>query len=338
MRMMQDHTRKYVTFSNNVFIPVTNICRNNCLYCGFKKDINDKGAFLLSFGDVEKILKKGKKNGCIEAMFTFGEYPEKVGGFSSMLKKEGYDRFIDYIRDLCLLALDLDMLPHTNPGSVSLEDLRILKDVNASMGLMLEEAALLEVHKNSPGKTPENRIKTIKNAGKLKIPFTTGLLIGIGENMEDRIRSLNIIRDLHTSYNHIQEVIIQNFLPKKETFVESLRSPSIAEIKETVKLARSILPNDIAIQVPPNLIPLDSLPELIQCGADDLGGISTVTLDYINPESCWPTVEELRYILKDFILIERLPIYPKFVKDRWYSKRVGRVIDIYANEDGFKKE
>jgi FO synthase subunit 1 len=336
--MMRNHAGRYVTFSKNVFIPVTNVCRNNCLYCGFKKDINDKGAFLLTFDDVEKILKKGRDEGCIEAMFTFGEYPEKVDGFGSMLKKEGYDSFIDYIRDLCLLALDLDMLPHTNPGSISLDELSMLKDVNASMGLMLEEAASLEVHKNSPGKTPEHRIKTIESAGRLKIPFTTGILIGIGETEDDRIRSLKIIRDLHTRYDHIQEVIIQNFLPKKGTVMESCKPSSIDEIKETVKLARGILPDDIAIQIPPNLIPFDLLPELVRCGVDDLGGISTVTLDYINPESCWPTGKELRYILKDFILKERLPIYPRFVKDGWYSKKVGRVIEFYADEDGFKKE
>jgi len=330
--------KHYVTFSKNVFIPVTNICRNNCLYCGFKKDMNDKDAFLLNFSDAEKILKKGSKEGCIEAMFTFGEYPEKVDGFNNLLKKEGYDSFIDYIRDLCLLALDLDMLPHTNPGSISFDELNILKDVNASMGLMLEEAASLEVHKNSPGKEAKSRIKTIENSGKLKIPFTTGILIGIGENKEDRIKSLKVIRDLHDKYNHIQEVIIQNFLPKKGTYMEYYHSPSIDKIKEAVNLAKNILPADIAIQIPPNLVSLDLLPELIRCGANDIGGISTVTLDYINPESRWPTEEELSYVLKDFILKERLPIYPKFVKAGWYSKKVGRVIDNYADEDGFKKE
>ncbi|BDC35851.1 MAG: 7,8-didemethyl-8-hydroxy-5-deazariboflavin synthase subunit CofG [Candidatus Methanoliparum thermophilum] len=329
---------KYVTFSKNVFIPVTNICRNNCLYCGFKKNINDKGAFLLSFGNVEKILKKGLKEGCIEAMFTFGEYPNEVDGFKNLLEKEGYDDFIKYVKDLCLLALDTNMLPHTNPGSISFDELDILKDVNASMGLMLEEAAMLKVHKNSPGKDPTLRIKTIKDAGMLKIPFTTGILIGIGESKEDRIRSLKIIRDLHDRYNHIQEVIIQNFIPKKGTFMEYYNSPSVEEIKEILRIARGILPDDISIQIPPNLISLNLLPELMRYGANDLGGISTVTLDYINPESRWPTEKELKYILKDFILKERLPIYPKFVKYGWYSKKVGRVIENYADKDGFKKK
>lgn len=340
----------YVTFSKNVFIPVTNICRNRCYYCGFRRDIRDEDAFLLNFDEVEEILRSGRKKGCSEALFTFGEYPEAVEGFAGMLEEEGYESFIEYVRDLCKLALDIGMLPHTNPGSISFEELKILKEVNASMGLMLESTAKLKAHEKSPGKDPQIRIETIEDAGRLKIPFTTGILVGIGEGREDRRRSLEVIRDLYEKYGHIQEVIIQNFVPKRETKMENYRALPMDELVETVTVAREILPKEIAIQIPSNLVPLEMILEMIRCGANDLGGISPITPDHINPESKWPSEEDLREILGDsFLLKERLPIYPAFIKknDGWYSQkskifehseRVSNLIERYADDDGFKRE
>jgi FO synthase subunit 1 len=196
---------------------------------------------------------------------------------------------------------------------------------------MLETTAELDAHKNSPGKAPEERLQMIAEAGKLKIPFTTGLLIGIGETPEDRIRSLEAIKSLHVIYGHIQEVIIQPFVPKPFTQMANTGSPNFEALKEAVRAARRILPAEIAIQVPPNLT---SPRELIELGASDLGGISERTIDYINPESSWPREDELRQIVYPFVLRERLPIYPGFIKKGWYSEEIRPLIERYAGEDG----
>jgi FO synthase subunit 1 len=225
-------------------------------------------------------------------------------------------------------------LPHCNLGVLTRDDLKELKDVNVSMGLMLETTAELEAHSHSPGKDPAARLQMIEEAGELKIPFTTGLLIGIGESEEDRIHSLEAIRAVHERYKHIQEVILQPFLPKPATAMENANSPQFDAMKETVRAARSILPEEIAIQVPPNLT---SPKELIELGASDLGGISERTIDYINPEAPWPTEEELRTRIAPYELRERLPIYPRYIKKGWYSDELKPLIERYADEAGLRR-
>ncbi len=321
---------KYVTYSRNVFIPLTRNCRNRCHYCGFRSDEPN----LMKPEDVKVLLEKARN--AREALFTFGEKPEVNPGFRRLLRGVGYDSFLDYVAAMNALAISYGLLPHTNAGVLSYGELKKLKALNASMGLMLEQAVELECHSESPGKKPEVRIRTIKDAGKLRIPFTTGILVGIGESAYDREYSLEVIADLHENYGHIQEVIVQNFRPKRGTKMENCSSPSAEEMLETVKAARRILPDDVAIQIPPNLV--DDVYPFIKAGANDLGGISEVTHDFINPESPWPSLDELRSKLRgEFVLRERLPIYPKFVKLKWFDETLRKLIEAYSDEDGYAR-
>ncbi len=332
---METQYSRMVTYSKNVFIPVTNMCRNHCGYCGFRRKPDDLQAYIMQPARIEKILKKGAKSGCTEALFTFGERPDEDAGYLRRLKDIGYDCTLDYLLDLCRMAIETGLLPHCNPGVLSYEELALLKPLNASMGLMLETIAILPAHSNCPGKEPGVRLETIENAGRLKIPFTTGLLVGIGETEYDRIESLELIARLHRKYRHIQEVIIQNFTPKPGTLMEHHLPPSIDEMIRTVELAREILPDDVAVQVPPNLI---SPGMLIEHGATDLGGISPVTIDHINPEHEWPAVEQLKQkVGRNVVLRERLPIYPQYIKQEWFSEDIQSLIQHLAGDDGYRK-
>jgi len=283
--------------------------------------------------EVENLLNKARD--ASEALFTFGEKPDVYDDIKRKLRDMGYSNFLEYVVEMNILAIKKGLLPHTNAGVLSYNELKMLKPFNASMGLMLEQAVELECHAFSPGKKPEVRIKTIKNAGKLRIPFTTGILIGIGETYYDRLYSLEVIKDLHDNYGHIQEVIIQNFTPKKGTPMENHNPPSVDEMIKVVKDARKILPNDIAIQIPPNLV--EDVYPFLKAGANDLGGISEVTPDFINPEHPWPSIDELRKSLREFMLKERLPIYPKYVKMGWFSDEISPLIDKLADENGLRK-
>jgi FO synthase subunit 1 len=228
-------------------------------------------------------------------------------------------------------------LPHTNAGVLSFWELRRLKPWNASLGLMLEQAVELPCHAESPGKKPEERIRVIKDAGKLEIPFTTGILVGIGESFEDDLYSLEVIGELHANYDHIQECIIQNFLPKKGTPMEGSNPPEKKRILKLVEEARKILPLDIEIQIPPNLV--DDVSPFLEAGAGDLGGISDVTVDHINPEAPWPSIEKIERSLKGkYVLKERLPVYPKYVKREWYGSRCKELIEKLSDEYGYVKE
>jgi FO synthase subunit 1 len=324
---------KYVTFSKNIFIPVTNICRNACDYCVFRARSRED-AYVTSMHDFLNVMRH--KGAATEALFTTGEKPERASlysFFTNRIIEEGFTSLVTYTKELCTLAIQQGLLPHCNLGVLSAAELMELRDVNVSMGLMLETTAELEAHKNSPGKDPALRLKMIEDAGKLKIPFTSGILVGIGEDSEDRIRSLEAIKSLHERYGHIQEVIIQPFHPKPSTAMWNTKTPSFEELKEVVRTARALLPDDIAIQVPPNLT---SPKELIELGASDLGGISERTIDYINPEYPWPDEEELRRKIAPYALRERLPIYPQFIKKGWYSETLRPLIEQYTDEDGFR--
>ena len=274
--------------------------------------------------DVTDILKKGASSGCTEALFTFGERPELESGFMYHLKKTGYDSVLDYCYSMSEKAIEAGLLPHTNAGILDYNELEKLKTVNASMGLMLETTAEIPAHKNSPGKDPCVRIAMMEDAGKLRIPFTTGLLLGIGESMSDREESLEVVESLHRRYGHIQEIIIQNFCPKPGTAMERWPVPSTEEICETIMLAGEILSDDISIQIPPNLI---DAKLLIDCGVDDLGGVSPVTIDYVNPEHPWPAIDELKKLAGARVLKERLCIYQKYIDLGWYPSNLSALID-----------
>ncbi len=320
-----------VTYSRNVFIPLTRNCRNRCSYCGFRSD----DPHIMMPEEVLSLLKMAGR--AKEALFTFGEKPEEANPeIRRILKELGYRNFIDYVATMNELAIRAGLLPHTNAGVLDLSELKALKPLNASMGLMLEQAVELDCHSESPGKKPEVRIRTIKNAGKLQIPFTTGILVGIGESKYDREYSLEVIADLHENYGHIQEAIIQNFKPKKGTKMENSKPPSVVDMLDAVKAARRILPEDVTIQIPPNLV--EDVYPFIKAGARDIGGISEVTHDYINPESPWPALERIKESLRgEFVLRERLPVYPKFVKLKWYGTALEQLIEKYSDADGYAR-
>jgi len=305
--------RDIITFSRNVFLPLTFVCQNHCGYCTFRQPPSED--CLTGSQEVERILIKGETFGCTEALFTFGERPELVPGFAPYLKALGHTTILDYCEEMSVRALAHGMLPHTNAGILTIEEMERLKPLNASMGLMLETTADIPAHRGSPGKAPEVRIKMIEEAGRLKIPFTTGLLIGIGETNEDRSESLRIIADLHRRYDHIQEIIIQNFCPKPGTDMGAFPGATTETMQETVRLADEILPIDISIQIPPNLTDSQSL---LRFGVTDLGGVSPVTPDYVNPEHPWPGIEELKTLVEGYTLRERLCIYPKYIRKGWY--------------------
>ncbi len=318
-----------VTYSRNIFIPLTRTCRNSCHYCGFRK--ND--GRIMESDEVTDLLKKA--NNSTEALFTFGERPDEFKEVKKWLKHRGYRDFVEYVRDMNILAINNGLLPHTNAGALEKNELRMLKDVNASMGLMLEQAVELECHSESPGKNPEVRINTISDAGKLEIPFTTGILIGIGESREDRFYSLEVIADLADNYGHIQEVIIQNFSPKEGTKMENMKKPKLSEMADAVRYARKIMPERTAIQVPPNLV--SDLLSLLDSGARDIGGISEVTPDYINPEHPWPDLKKIERSLNGrYILRERLPIHPLFVREGWYGEKLTHLIEAYSDKEGYR--
>ncbi|RXA19508.1 7,8-didemethyl-8-hydroxy-5-deazariboflavin synthase subunit CofG [Methanosarcina sp. MSH10X1] len=325
----------FVTYSKNVFIPVTNICRNRCGYCGFRREPAQPGAKLMKPEEILPVLENGVKAGCTEALFTFGEFPEEVPEYRKWLKELGYSSTLEYLLFLCETAIEIGILPHTNAGVMTRSELKALKPLNASMGLMLESTAILDAHKDCPGKLPELRLDTIREAGKLRIPYTTGLLVGIGERRGDRIESLEAIADLHRKYGHIQEVIIQNFAPKPGTPMEAFPEPAVEEMIDTIKLARQILPPGVAVQVAPNLIDPKAL---IAKGVSDLGGISPLTIDWINPEAEWPDVMNLQERLGSILLRERLPIYPHYVKRGWYSERIGGLVAQLSDTEGYRKQ
>ena len=316
-----------ITYSKNIFIPLTEICRNDCGYCNFKKNPDDSKAIILKTKDeVLADLKEAEKYGCKEALFTFGEDADEEEIVQLKLQEYGYKTMIDYIVDICQMTLDeTTLLPHTNGGNFSYEDLKKLKEVNASLGLMLENSSsrLMELpaHNKSPGKDPKLRLETISNAGKLKIPYTTGILIGIGETAEEVAESLLAIRDLYDKYEHIQEIIIQNFTPIPGIEMENWPEPSLLDMIRTVTAGTLLFRDtDVSIQVPPNLNN-DTAQIFLLCGADDWGGVSPVSPDYVNITSPWPGIDELEKLTEDagFQLSERLCIYEKYINSEWLN-------------------
>lgn len=299
-----------LTFARNVFIPLTTACRYTCTYCTYFDPPGE--ATLLEPEEVRNILKRGVETGCTEALFTFGDDPDdRYTEIYAQLDRLGHDDIHSYLREMCELALDVGLLPHSNPGDQTRKQMSAVADVNASMGVMLETTADVAAHAGPRRKTPAQRIRTIEIAGELGIPFTTGLLIGIGETWRDRAESLLVIRNLHEKYGHIQEVIIQNVVPNERSRFDR---PSVETMRRVTAMARVGLPEEISVQVPPNLSPTR---ELLDCGVDDLGGVSPVTDDYINPEYAWPALEEMIDIADEagVPLVERLPVYDRYVPE-----------------------
>jgi len=310
-----------ITYSRKVFIPLTNLCRDYCGYCTFRRDPVEPGARTLTPDEVLELARAGEKLGCSEALFSLGDKPELA--FPQMretLQRLGYKSTLDYLEAMCELVLrETSLLPHPNPGLLSAEWIRRLAAVSASMGLMLETTSerLLApggAHHQAPDKIPARRRRTIEEAGKQHVPFTTGLLIGIGETLEDRIDTLLAIRELHRRYGHIQEVIVQNFRVKPDIPMRTWKEPSQGEMLRTIALARLLMP-EVNIQAPPNLS-APNYERLLDAGLNDWGGVSPLTPDYINPEQPWPHLEELRARTESrgCSLRQRLPVYPEFLR------------------------
>ncbi|MGM0389582.1 MAG: 7,8-didemethyl-8-hydroxy-5-deazariboflavin synthase subunit CofG [Natrinema limicola] len=297
-----------LTFARNVFVPLTTACRYTCTYCTYFDPPGQ--ASLLSLEDVREICRRGADAGCTEALFTFGDDPDdRYTEIHAQLDAWGYDSIHDYLRAACEVALEEGLLPHANPGDQTRTQMETVADVNASMGVMLETTADVDAHAGPRRKEPGQRLRTIKNAGELDVAFTTGILVGIGETWRDRAESLLAIRELHGRYDHIQEVIVQPVV-NNERWAGG--SPDLATMRRVTAMARAALPDEISIQVPPNLAPAK---DLIDCGVDDLGGVSPVTDDHINPEYAWPALRELEEIAAyaDVPLGERLPVYERFL-------------------------
>jgi FO synthase len=311
-----------VTYSPKVFIPLTMLCRDRCGYCTFAQPPARLDAPYLTPDDVLGIARAGARAGCHEALFTLGERPEdRYPVARGWLEQHGYESTIDYLAEMCRLVLDeTGLLPHANAGALHDHELARLRPVSASQGMMLESLRPdLAAHRGSPDKTPERRLATLEAAGRLAIPFTTGILVGIGESRVDRLEALSAIAASHERWGHVQEVIVQNFLPKPGTAMHQAPPCPPDEHLEATALARLVLPPDVHVQAPPNLA--DDFGVLLDAGIDDWGGVSPVTADHVNPERPWPALDRLRAVTeaRGFALAPRLTIYPHLAADpdRW---------------------
>ena len=311
---------RIISFSPKVFIPLTRLCRDVCSYCAFRQAPQQAKSIYMSPEEVLEVARAGQRAGCREALFVLGERPEqRYPEAGRWLRNNGYGGTIEYLRKMCELVLsETELYPHSNPGTMTRAELGALQDVNVSMGLMLEStSARLHgpggPHEHAPSKRPEVRLRTLELAGQLQIPFTTGLLIGIGETPEERINALLAIKDLHDRFGHIQEVILQNFRAKPGTKMEGASEASHLEMLETVALARIILGGQMNIQVPPNLS--SRFLDYLEAGINDWGGISPVTRDYVNPEAPWPHLIQLKKEMnsRGYELRARFPVYPEYL-------------------------
>jgi FO synthase len=340
------HKGKTITFSPKVFIPLTNLCRDFCGYCTFRKAPDEPGAKSMTLDEVLRVVRRGKLLGCTEILFSLGDKPEAIyPEMKTFLARLGLKRTLDYLYEACKVALEeTGLLPHSNPGIMGKGDLKRLKQVNVSLGLMLESASARLMlpsgpHFDAPDKKPALRLRTIAEAGKLGIPFTTGILIGIGENWEERIDSLFAIRELNQRYGHIQEVIIQNFLPKPEIPMRDHPEPARDEMLKTIALARLILGGEMNIQAPPNLTP-ESYPLYLGAGINDWGGVSPLTPDFINPEAPWPALIELERKTREagFALRPRLPVYPEFIAEKFIPASLLHYVENLSGADGLAND
>jgi FO synthase len=319
-----------VTYSPKVFIPLTKLCRDVCHYCTFARPPRRGQRAYLTAEEVLEIARAGAAAGCQEALFTLGDKPERRYRVArEELAALGCETTIEYLVRMCALVLEeTGLLPHANPGVMTRDELAALREVTASQGIMLETLSdrLSErggPHFGSPDKRPAARLETIRLAGALRVPFTTGILIGIGETRAERIEALAAIAALHREHGHIQEVIVQNFRAKPLTKMASRAEPSLDELLWTAAVARLVLPADVHVQCPPNLS-YDEFPRLLDAGIDDWGGVSPVTIDHVNPEAPWPEIERLRAATeaRGLALAARLPVYPEFVSGLWLGPRV----------------
>jgi FO synthase len=343
-----------VTYSPKVFIPLTRLCRDRCHYCTFvttpaKLAAADEAPFL-SPDEVRSLASQGASLGCKEALFTLGDRPEdRWPAAAEWLDGSGYDSTLDYVRAMAVLVLEeTGLLPHLNPGVMSWEEINRLKPVAPSMGMMLETTSTRlftekgQAHHGSPDKDPAVRLRVLEDAGRLSVPFTTGLLIGIGESIAERAESIFALRRVARQYGHVQEVIVQNFRAKPDTAMRSSDDLALDEYLAAIAVSRIVLGPKMRIQAPPNLVDLQECRGLLGAGVDDWGGVSPLTPDHVNPERPWPSLERLRSVtsVAGFELRERLTVHPEYVRagEPWIDPRISGHVAALASDDGLAVE
>ena len=345
--MRNDYFGNNVTYSKKIFLPLTYLCRDVCHYCTFAKTPRRIDNPYLSVDEVLSLCDQGANLGCQEALFTLGEKPElRYKAAREALATLGFETTLEYVGHVAEKVLkETGVLPHINAGNLTEQEITYLRKVSGSMGIMLESASkrLCEKgmpHYGSPDKVPEVRIHTMELAGKQHVPFTTGILIGIGETRLERIESLLAIRDVHNTYGHIQEIIIQNFRAKPDTKMRSAPEPDLNELLWTIAVSRLIFGSEMSIQAPPNLSP-GVLPQLVNAGINDWGGVSPLTPDHVNPEAPWPHLENLARETEAAgkFLEQRLTIYPKYIKEysKWVDDKVAPTVFNLSDASGFAK-
>ncbi|HHY37391.1 MAG TPA: 7,8-didemethyl-8-hydroxy-5-deazariboflavin synthase CofG [Clostridia bacterium] len=366
LSLVREVRKPVVTFSRNVALSLSRLCRNACTYCNFRRVevlkaddaiVNSAGLWnktatidqrpperglLLTPEEAISIAREGARVGCKEALIISGERPEaRYESYNNVLKRYGCKSTVEYAASIArAITQEVNILPHTNVGVLGQDEVFELKEVNASLGLMIETSSFATCleggpHRYSPGKLPCLRYRTLFFAGKAKVPFTTGILVGIGETWRDRLESLFLIRDLHERYGHIQEVIIQGVKGSPDLEPDA----SFSDIMATVSLARLILPNEVAVQTAPNLIE-GRYGEALNAGVDDWGGISPISSDEVNPEYPWPDVKILSEVTEKagFRLRERLPVYPRLAREKEFvSSRIARIIESLGDDEGYAR-
>ncbi len=331
-----------VTFSKKAFFNIINLCKDTCSYCTYKAEPGEEKLSLMSKQQISELLQLAKKYRCVEALFVTGEQPEqKYQEARDWLKENGFKTTAEYLIHASEMALDTGLFPHTNAGNLSYEEMKELKKTNVSMGVMLENISERLTKRGMPhylaaSKRPKARLEVLENSGKLKIPMTTGILVGIGETIEEIIDSILAIKQLHQRYGNIQEVILQNFQPKPDTIMKDVPSANENYFKTIVALSRIIMP-EMNIQIPPNLSP-KSYQSFLSVGINDWGGISPLTPDFVNPEFAWPEINKVEENSENagYKLKCRFPIYPEFLS--FISKELREKLSVIENEEGLVKE
>ena len=333
---------KTISFSKKSFFNILNLCRDTCSYCTYKAEMNESKLSMMGIDEIKKLAELSVKFNCTEALLVTGERPEqKYPEVKHWLKNFGFGSTAEYLVHCSEILLEYGLFPHTNAGNLTKSEMSDLKKTNVSMGLMLENSSERLSneglpHEDAPSKHPKARIRALKNSGELKIPITTGILVGIGENDSEIIDSLFTIKDIHNEYGNIQEVIIQNFQPKSDTKMKE-HSPTQEEyFMRIVALARIVLP-EMNIQIPPNLSP-NNYNHFLDAGINDWGGISPLTLDFVNPEFAWPqiTTLEKECTKNDYELKARLPIYPEFIN--MIDDNLKDYVDVVTDDRNYVKE
>jgi len=333
---------RVVSFSKKAFFNIINLCRDTCSYCTYKAEPDDTKLSLMDEQTVKKLAELAKKYNCTEALFVTGERPEqKYQEAKEWLRKQGFSSTTEYLIHCSEIVLKQGVFPHTNAGNLTKNEMKELAKTNVSMGVMLENSSVRlredgMPHQDAPSKEPLARLNILKNAGELKIPMTTGILVGIGETLEECIQSIYDIKKIHQKYGNIQEIILQNFHPKPKTSMFEHSTPEESYFKMVVALCRIIMP-DANIQIPPNLSP-DNYNEFLSVGINDWGGISPITSDYVNPEFSWPNIQNVEKKCGNlgFSLKARFPVYPEFVP--LINNDLKQRISLIADEKNYVKE